>query len=83
MGVFSRAPYVATINGEVFRCVVCQGGLFTSRTIKLNTAGLEFLDLAWANKSSLGVICTNCGYVHEFLGDAVQLWDSESGASAS
>ncbi|MEV4417922.1 hypothetical protein [Catellatospora sp. NPDC049609] len=83
MGFFDRPPYVATINGEVFRCVVCQGGLFTSRSIKLNTGGMEFLDLAWANKSSLGVICTNCGYVHEFLGDALQLWDSESGARAS
>ncbi|MDI1460214.1 hypothetical protein QEZ54_04470 [Catellatospora sp. KI3] len=82
MSLFSRPPYVATINGDVFRCVVCQGGLFTSRSIKLNTGALEFLDMAWANKSSLGLICTHCGYVHEFLGDAVQLWDSESGERA-
>ncbi|MCM0676463.1 hypothetical protein NCC78_17475 [Micromonospora phytophila] len=80
MGLSKRSPCVVTINGEIFRCVVCQGGLFTSRTIKLNTGAMEFLDLAWANKSSLGLICTNCGYVHEFLGDAVQLWDPGSGA---
>ncbi|MEU4681061.1 hypothetical protein [Micromonospora sp. NPDC023737] len=79
MGLSKRSPYVATINGEIFRCVVCQGGLFTSRTIKLNTGVMEFLDMAWANKSSLGLICTNCGYVHEFLGDAVRLRDPETG----
>jgi predicted nucleic-acid-binding Zn-ribbon protein len=77
------APLVATINGQVFRCLVCQGGLFTSRNIKLNTTGMEFFDLAWANKSSLGVICSNCGYVHEFLGDAIELFDSETGSRAS
>jgi len=81
MSVF--APLVATINGQVFRCLVCQGGLFTSRNIKLNTTGMEFFDLAWANKSSLGVICSNCGYVHEFLGDAIELFDSETGSRAS
>lgn len=77
------APLVATINGEVFHCLVCKGGLFTVRAIKLNTTGLEFLDLAWANRSSLGVICSHCGYIHEFLGDAVQLFDSETGARVS
>ncbi|MEV1145239.1 hypothetical protein [Micromonospora sp. NPDC049799] len=44
MGSSKRSPYVATINGDVFRCVVCQGGLFTSRTIKLITGAMEFLD---------------------------------------
>ncbi|NUR69409.1 MAG: hypothetical protein HOU81_01170 [Hamadaea sp.] len=74
-----RAPLVATINGQVFRCLVCQGGLFSTRRIKLNTAVMEFLDLAWANRSSLGLICGNCGYVHEFLGDAVKLWEADTG----
>jgi predicted nucleic-acid-binding Zn-ribbon protein len=79
MGLFERAPYVATVNGQVFRCLVCQGGHFSKRSIRLNTAAMEFFDLAWANRSSLGVICDNCGYVHEFVGGAIQLWDSESG----
>lgn len=83
MGLSPSASLVATVNGQVFRCLVCQGGLFTSRNIKLNTGAMEFFDLAWANKSSLGVICDNCGYVHEFLGDAIQLWDSESGVRGS
>jgi hypothetical protein len=80
VGLFEAAPLVATINGQVFRCLVCQGGLFTTRAIKLNTATLELLDLAWANRSSLGVICHHCGYIHEFLGDAIQLFDQQTGA---
>jgi hypothetical protein len=74
---------VATINGQVFRCLVCQAGVFTARSIKLNTSTMEFLDLGWANRSSLGLICTHCGYIHEFLGDSVQLFDQETGARVS
>ena len=77
MGIFERIPLAATINGQVFRCLVCQGGHFQRRDIKLNTGGMEFFDLAWANISSLGLICNNCGYVHEFLGDALELWEAE------
>jgi hypothetical protein len=79
---FGLAPLAATVNGQVFRCLVCRGGLFSTRSVKLNTAGMEFFDLAWANKSSLGLICHNCGYLHEFLGDAVEVWDSETGNRA-
>jgi hypothetical protein len=83
MRLIGRAPLAATINGQVFRCLVCQGGLFNTRSIKLNTAGMEFLDLGWANRTSLGVICDNCSYVHEFVGDAIRMWDPETGAPVS
>jgi hypothetical protein len=76
MGLIGRTALVATINGQVFRCLVCQGGLFS-------TAAMEFLDLAWANRTSLGVICDNCGYVHEFVGDVIRMWDPDSGVPAS
>jgi hypothetical protein len=82
MGVSGRAAMVATVNGQILRCLVCQGGLFSSRTIKLNTGVMELLDLAWANRTSLGVICDNCGYVHEFVGDTVRMLDPETGAPA-
>jgi hypothetical protein len=35
---------------------------------------MEFLGVEWANASATGLICTDCGYVHEFAGDAVQLY---------
>jgi hypothetical protein len=31
----------------------------------------------------VGVICHHCGYIHEFLGEAVQLFDQETGACVS
>jgi len=83
MGLFSnRAPSLATVAGRPLRCLICQGNLFTDREIKMNTSGMEFFDLGWANRSSLGLICTSCGYVHEFLGDGIQLWDPSGGYPA-
>ncbi|WP_157546501.1 hypothetical protein [Hamadaea tsunoensis] len=74
MSLLQPAPLVATINGQVFHCLVCQGGFFIRRRVRL-----EYRDLAWADSSAQGLVCQNCGYVHQFLGDAVDLWDSESG----
>lgn len=62
-----------------FTCLVCEGREFASREIKLNTTGMEFFDLGWANRSSLGVICVSCGYVHEFVGDAVEFREIDGG----
>lgn len=78
MGFFRDKPLAATVNGEEFSCLVCRGELFLTRDIKLNTTGMEFLDLGWANRSSLGVICIACGYVHEFLGNGIEFWEPVS-----
>jgi predicted nucleic-acid-binding Zn-ribbon protein len=73
------ANALVTVRGREFTCLVCGGREFGTREIKLNTTGMEFFDLGWANRSSLGVICAACGYVHEFLGDAVELWAVDGG----
>jgi hypothetical protein len=54
-------------SGAALACLVCGGGDFTRREIKLNTTGMAFLDLDWANRSGEGAICRACGYVHTFL----------------
>ena len=54
-------------TGAALACLVCGGGSFTRREIKLNTTGMTFLDLDWANRSGEGAICRACGYVHTFL----------------
>ena len=36
---------------------------------------MEPQDLGWANQSSLGLVHAACGYVHEFVGDAGELWE--------
>jgi hypothetical protein len=80
MGIFSaltgaNEPNYVTIGSRAFQCMFCAGDRFWYRSVKMNTGGMEFLDLGWANQSSHGLICVTCGYVHEFMGDNVQLWD--------
>jgi predicted nucleic-acid-binding Zn-ribbon protein len=75
----TRAPSLATVGQSAFRCLVCGGRRFYDRAIKLNTTGAEFLGFAWANQSSIGLWCSNCGYLHEFVGDRVAIWNADSG----
>jgi predicted nucleic-acid-binding Zn-ribbon protein len=70
----AKAPALVTIGRNPFGCHVCQGRLFFRREIKLNTTRMEFLDLGWLNQSATGLVCVQCGYVHLFLSNAVELW---------
>jgi predicted nucleic-acid-binding Zn-ribbon protein len=58
------------------RCLICGGEEFWDRSVQLNTSGLEFLGMEWANAAATGLICTECGYVHEFAGNAIQLYNT-------
>jgi predicted nucleic-acid-binding Zn-ribbon protein len=75
----ARTGSLVTIGTAAFRCLVCGNRHFRDRPIKLNTTASTFLGLDWANRSSLGLVCCRCGYVHEFLGDQVGLWDEDHG----
>lgn len=62
---------VTLANGNRLTCVVCGHDSFVHREVLMNTAGLTFLDLDWANRAGDGAICRACGFVHTFLGVAV------------
>jgi hypothetical protein len=62
-----------------FICHVCQGRLFFDREIKLNTTGMELLGIEWMNESATGLICAKCGYLHTFVNDSIELWESDRG----
>jgi hypothetical protein len=80
MGIFRRRqPVLVTVHNRPLRCVVCGTGEFWDREVKLNSTGMELLDLGWANQSALGLLCANCGFVHQFVGDAVNLWKRDQG----
>lgn len=80
MGLLRKpVPRLATVRGRALHCLVCGGGEFWDREVKLNSSGMEFFGLAWANRSALGLLCATCGYVHEFVGDEVELWDRDVG----
>lgn len=48
-------------------CLVCGAERFDYREVKMNTSGMSFLNLEWANKSAEGVVCRTCGFVHHFM----------------
>jgi hypothetical protein len=54
-------------NGIQLECTICKGKLFWTRQTLMNTVGMSFLNLDWANKNATNYICNNCGYVHWFL----------------
>jgi hypothetical protein len=60
-------------------CLVCRGQLFTDREIKLNTSGMEFLGMEWANRSGTALICDRCSFVHTFAGGGFELWAPSDG----
>ncbi len=53
-------------NGQTLECVVCRGQYFDRRHYKLNTSGMEFLDLAWANRDATCLVCVSCRHIHWF-----------------
>ena len=55
------------IKGHQLKCTVCKNDTFWERETLMNTPGLTFLGLEWANKKAQNYICDNCGFVHWFL----------------
>jgi predicted nucleic-acid-binding Zn-ribbon protein len=76
------------VRGRRLACLVCANETFLQREIKLNTTGMSFVGLDWANRSGVGAICRSCGFVHTFLdgqldwrtpGDASKPWMAADG----
>ncbi|WP_042385540.1 hypothetical protein [Streptacidiphilus melanogenes] len=67
-------PVRAAIGDKWIRCGFCQGDVFRDREVKLNSSGMELLNLGWANESATGLICWNCGYVQLFMNDGLDLY---------
>ena len=53
--------------GRKLACLVCGGDAFQRREIKLQTTGMSFIGLDWANRSGDGAVCRRCGFVHTFF----------------
>ncbi|MBZ5741139.1 hypothetical protein [Nocardioides mangrovi] len=69
----------AWIGDRQLSCLVCDGRLFAYRQVLLNTAGMTYVGLDWLNRAAVGVVCRECGFVHEFMGDRVT-WRPEESA---
>ncbi len=62
-----RGYYSYEIAGRAVTCSHCGGQDFEKSDAQLNTAGLTFLDLDWANRSATVLTCKGCGHLEWFL----------------
>jgi hypothetical protein len=56
-----------SVAGVPARCSHCDGDAFETGSALLNTPGMSFMGLDWANRSASLLICVRCGHVHWFL----------------
>lgn len=57
------------VAGKAVRCTHCGGEHFVEGRAQLNTAGLSFFGLDWANRSAATLACVGCGRIEWFLAD--------------
>ena len=55
------------VKGIPLECPVCNNDSFWERKTLMNTPGMTFAGLDWANKKAQNYICSECGYVYWFL----------------
>ncbi len=53
-------------DGVEAQCVVCSHDRFWFRRTMLNTAGMSFLGLEWANKEAANLVCNRCSHMMWF-----------------
>lgn len=59
-----------TVNNVKVKCTHCQHQHFESGEAQLNTAGLTFLNLDWANRSASVLVCKKCSFIMWFADTA-------------
>ena len=57
------------VAGKPATCGHCGRDRFVEGRAQLNTAGLTFMNLDWANRSAATLTCTSCGRIEWFLSD--------------
>lgn len=62
-----------TVANIVVSCAHCKHNLFVEGEAQLNTAGMTFLNLDWANRTAATLTCTNCGRIEWFLADPQEI----------
>ena len=55
------------LKGKMVRCHHCGNDRFAEGKALLNTPGLTFLGLEWANQQAVTLLCADCGHVEWFV----------------
>ncbi|MDO4581847.1 MAG: hypothetical protein Q4B96_04615 [Bacillota bacterium] len=67
MALFDKErPQPVSFRDRELVCPVCGNTLFFERSTQLNTTGMTFLGLDWANASAHNYFCSDCGYMFWF-----------------
>ncbi len=56
-----------SVDGHPLTCPVCDHDQFWKRQTLMNTPGMTFFGLDWANKQAVNYICAGCGYILWFM----------------
>ncbi|GHE57152.1 hypothetical protein GCM10017771_79870 [Streptomyces capitiformicae] len=73
----ARKPVRAAVGDIWISCQVCRSDLFRERGVLLNSVGLEFMKMAWADETATGLICWRCGFVHLFVNKDIKLYRAD------
>ena len=57
------------VAGKAVTCSHCAHDTFVEGRAQLNSAGMTFLGLDWANRSAATLLCVRCGHIEWFLED--------------
>ena len=71
--------YVATVASRTLTCLICGDGQFRRRALSLLTPRRMLFGIEWMAPVAVGLVCVNCGFVHQFVPGAVQLFTVEHG----
>ena len=55
------------VQGRKLICPVCGNNQFWKRKTLMNTPGMTFMGLDWANREAENYVCDSCGYIMWFL----------------
>jgi predicted nucleic-acid-binding Zn-ribbon protein len=62
-----KGPASFSSSGKRITCSHCGGNQFESGSILLNTPGMTFFGLDWANRTATTLACTSCGKLQWFI----------------
>ncbi|MFC0861529.1 hypothetical protein ACFHYQ_04375 [Sphaerimonospora cavernae] len=62
-----RESFPVTLpNGQELSCDTCGHQIFEQHNWKLQTTGMTFMNLDWANRDAVCFVCTACRRIHWF-----------------
>lgn len=62
----SSDPRAYAAGGLKVSCAHCDSDRFREGRALLNTAGMTFMNLDWANKEATTLTCARCGFIQWF-----------------